>query len=110
MLAVRVPPSAWMTSQSTVTVRGPRAAKSTTARRERPMRRWISRVRPPTRPFKDSRSLRGWVAWGSMAYSPVTQPPPEASRNGGTCSVTVAAQMTRVRPQVMRQEPSAKSR
>ena len=74
------------------------------------MRRWISRVRPPTRPFKDSRSLRGWVAPGSMAYSPVTQPPPEAIRKGGTCSVTVAAQMTRVRPQVMRQEPSAKSR
>ena len=46
--AVRVPPSAWRTSQSTMTVRGPSALRSTTERRERPIRRWISWVRPPT--------------------------------------------------------------
>jgi hypothetical protein len=40
------------------------------------MRRLISWVRPPTRPRTDSRSMRLWVARGSMAYSAVTQPPP----------------------------------
>ena len=74
------------------------------------MRRLISWVRPPIWPRRDSRSVRPWVARGSMAYSAVTQPPPDASRKGGTGSSTVAAQITRVRPQVMRQEPSAKSR
>ena len=110
MLAVRVPPSAWRTSQSRMTVRGPRAAKSTAARSERPMRRLISWVRPPIWPRRDSRSVRLWVARGSMAYSPVTQPPPLPRRKGGTVSNTVAAHNTRVRPQVIRQEPSANSR
>ena len=39
MAAVRVPPSAWMTSQSRMTVRSPRACMSTTERRLRPMSR-----------------------------------------------------------------------
>ena len=42
MAAVRVPPSACRTSQSRMMVRSPRAFMSTTARRLRPMRRWIS--------------------------------------------------------------------
>jgi hypothetical protein len=42
MEAVRVPPSAWSTSQSSTTVRSPRAAISTTERMERPISRWIS--------------------------------------------------------------------
>ena len=44
--AVRVPPSAWMTSQSTQIVRSPSFGISTTARRDRPTRCWISCERP----------------------------------------------------------------
>ena len=39
MDAVRVPPSAWITSQSTVMERSPKAFKSTTARNARPIKR-----------------------------------------------------------------------
>ena len=56
MDAVRVPPSAWITSQSIQTVRSPNFSRSTTARRERPMRRWISWVRPEARPLLTSRA------------------------------------------------------
>ena len=55
MEAVRVPPSACSTSQSSVTVRSPSAFRSTTARSERPMRRWISCVRPVCLPRAASR-------------------------------------------------------
>jgi hypothetical protein len=37
--AVRVPPSAWITSQSRITVRSPRACMSTAERRLRPISR-----------------------------------------------------------------------
>ena len=47
MAAVRVPPSAWITSQSSWIVRSPSAGRSTTARSARPISRWISCVRPP---------------------------------------------------------------
>ena len=40
--AVRVPPSAWITSQSMVIWRSPSATRSTTVRSDRPIRRWIS--------------------------------------------------------------------
>ena len=43
-------------------------------RGERPMRRWISTVRPCCLPRADSRTVRSWVARGSMPYSAVTQP------------------------------------
>ena len=46
MLAVRVPPSACSTSQSTTTWRSPSTVMSHAARRLRPIRRWISTVRP----------------------------------------------------------------
>src|SRR6476646_7223232 len=46
MAAVRVPPSACSTSQSTVICTLPRASRSTTERSARPIRRWISSVRP----------------------------------------------------------------
>ena len=72
ILAVRVPPSASSTSQSTVTVRAPSAATSTTARKLRPMSRWISWLRPSIWPR--SRFLRGAVLPGNMLYSAVTQP------------------------------------
>ncbi len=44
--AVRVPPSAWITSQSMTIWRSPSACRLVTARKLRPMRRWISCVRP----------------------------------------------------------------
>ena len=71
------------------------------------MSRLISWVRPPIRPLTDSRSLRVWVARGSIEYSAVTQPSPEPLRQRGTPSVTLAAQSTRVRPNSTSTEPSA---
>ena len=107
MAAVRVPPSAWSTSQSRTMVFSPRALVSMTARRLRPMSRLISWVRPPMRPLTLSRSERVLVARGSMAYSAVTQPVPLPLSQRGTPSVKDAAQSTRVRPNSMRTLPSA---
>src|SRR5206468_9735851 len=104
MAAVRVPPSAWMTSQSTQTVRSPILARSTTARRARPTRRWISCERPLGPRF--SRGVRVLVERGSIAYSAVTQPSPCPFRNGGTLSSTDAVQMTLVAPNSTSTEPS----
>ena len=75
-----MPPSACRTSQSSVTVRSPSAAMSTTARSERPIRRWISCVLPEGRPFFTSRGVRLAVARGSMEYSAVTQPLPRSAQ------------------------------
>src|ERR1019366_8100222 len=105
--AVRVPPSAWMTSQSMITVRSPSALISTAARMERPIRRWISCVRPEGRPLVTSRGVRLAVARGSIEYSAVTQPFPLLRRKGGTVSSTVAAHNTCVFPILMSAEPSA---
>ena len=105
--AQRVPPSAFSTSQSSVIVISPIAVRSTTARSERPIRRWISCVRPDCLPRAASRSPRVWVARGSMPYSAVTQPWPELRRNGGTRPSTLAAHSTSVLPMRIRQEPSA---
>jgi hypothetical protein len=67
------------------------------------MSRWISWVRPPTEPR--SRRLRVCVARGSMAYSAVTHPRPEPSRQSGTEAWTEAVQSTRVCPAWTRQDP-----
>ena len=48
--AVRVPPSACITSQSIVMVRSPSFSMSTAVRSERPINLWISKVRPDGRP------------------------------------------------------------
>ena len=77
------------------------------ARRDRPTSREISWVRPPTRPFTDSRSFRVFVDLGSMAYSAVTQPSPLPRRQRGSSSVTLAAQSTRVAPNSTSTDPSA---
>src|SRR3954447_14393327 len=61
------------------------------------MSRLISWVRPPIRPFTDSRSEGVLVAAGSMAYSAVTQPSPEPFRQRGTPPDAEAAHTTRVR-------------
>ena len=55
--AVRVPPSAWMTSQSIQMVRDPSAFNSVTDRSERPMSLWISWVRPEALPRVASRCV-----------------------------------------------------
>jgi hypothetical protein len=60
--AVRVPPSACRTSQSSAMVFSPSASRSMLARSDRPISRLISWVRPPIRPLTDSRSLRVCVA------------------------------------------------
>src|SRR6478735_3424817 len=78
-----------------------------TARSERPINREISWVRPPMRPFTDSRSERVLVAAGSIAYSAVTQPRPEPLRQRGTPSEAEAAQSTRVPPNAMTTDPAA---
>src|SRR6478609_9706931 len=78
-----------------------------TARSERPIRRLISWVRPPMRPFTDSRSDRVLVEAGSIAYSAVTQPRPEPLRQRGTPSDAEAAHSTLVRPNSTSTEPAA---
>ena len=107
--AVRVPPSAWSTSQSSWIWFSPSAFMSMTPLRQRPMRRLISWVRPPILPLTDSRSVRSLVARGSIAYSAVTQPSPESLRQRGTPGVNVAVHMTRVLPHSMSTEPSGAS-
>ena len=105
--AVRVPPSAWSTSQSTVICTSPSAFMSTTERSERPIRRWISSVRPPWRPDEASRRIRSPVERGSMPYSAVTQPLPELRIQPGTFSSRLAVHITCVSPNFTRHEPSA---
>ena len=82
---------------------------STTARSERPIRRWISVVRPSGRPLATSRGFRSPVEPGSIPYSAVTQPRPRPRIQGGTASSTEAVQITRVRPTEIRALPWAVS-
>ena len=102
MAAVRVPPSAWSTSQSTRTVPSPMASWSTTARSARPMRRWISLTRPPETAVRGTRSR---LDPGSMAYSAVTQPRPPSRSHRGTSGSNEAVHSTRVRPISMSTDP-----
>jgi hypothetical protein len=85
----------------------PSASKSTTLRSERPMRRWISTVRPSGRPLDTSRWRRSPVDAGSIPYSAVSQPRPLPDSQRGTPSVCEAVQMTRVSPALMSAEPVA---
>src|SRR5690625_4778813 len=107
MAAVRVPPSAWSTSQSRVMVWPLMALWSSTARSERPIRRWISWVRPDCPPILASRRPRVCVAPGSMPYSAVSQPLPESRSQGGTRRSTLAVHNTRVLPKEISTEPAA---
>ena len=107
--AVRVPASAWSTSQSIQIVPSPSFARSVTARSDRPMSRWISWVRPDGRPFPTSREVRSAVARGSIEYSAVTHPLPVPWRNRGDRSSNEAATSTLVRPISRSTDPSAHS-
>src|SRR5690606_25527717 len=95
------------TSQSSVIWFSPSACMSTTARSERPMRRWISCVRPDCLPAAASRRVRVPVERGIMPYSAVTQPSPEPRRQEGSVVSTEAVTNTRVLPKLTRQLPSA---
>ena len=77
MDAQRVPPSASMTSQSRVKVRGPSWPSSTEARSARPMSRWISWVRPLCLPLAASRADAGV---GAPGQHPVLGGDPAARR------------------------------
>ena len=87
--------------------RSPSLGRSTTARSARPIRRWISCVRPEGWPTVASRRVRSVVARGSMPYSAVTQPRPWPLSQGGMRSSRLAVQWTWVLPNLIRQEPSA---
>ena len=102
-----MPPSACSTSQSRIDLALAQRVEPVTARSERPIRRWISCVRPDCLPRAASRAVRVLVERGSMPYSAVTQPLPVLRRNGGTRSSTVAVHRTWVSPKRTRQEPSA---
>ncbi len=107
--AVRVPPSAWSTSQSIHSVRDPSASRSITARSARPISRWISTPRPSCLPLDTSRGLRPSVEYGSIEYSAVIQPPvtPCSFIQRGTEFSTEAAQITRVFPAAISTDPAA---
>ena len=107
MEAVRVPPSACSTSQSTVTCTSPSTTRSHTARSERAMSRWISWVRPDCLPLAASRDARSGVEPGSIEYSAVTHPLPLPRIHGGTRSSTDAVHRTLVWPKVTSTEPGA---
>ena len=102
-----MPPSACSTSQSTVIDTSPKASKSTTARKARPIKRWISTVRPVCLPFAASLGTRVCVARGNKEYSAVTQPVPVPFKKRGTRSSTLAVQSTFVLPHSINTDPSA---
>ncbi len=79
-------------------MRSPSASKSITARTARPIRRWISIVRPSWRPLRASRSTRSPVDAGSSEYSAVIQPRPDLRSQRGKSSTIDAVQSTFVFP------------
>ena len=81
--------------------------RSTTARSERPISRWISCVRPLWRPAELRAACARCVARGSIEYSAVTQPLPVLRSQAGGLSSTEAVQSTCVSPNFTRHEPSA---
>ena len=104
-----MPPSACSTSQSIRICRSPRASRSITLRRARPISRWISCVRPDWRPFAASRLTRSGEDPGRSEYSAVTQPRPVPRIHLGTSSSTEAVHRTFVRPETASTEPAANS-
>src|SRR5262245_5139408 len=109
MAAVRVPPSASMTSQSIQSVRSPRSSMSTMARIDRPISRWISLVRPSVLPER-SRGFRLSVEAGSIPYSAVIHPCPFPSSHWGTECSMLTVQRTRVSPNETRTDPGVFAR
>ena len=79
---------------------------SHTARSDRPMRRWISWVRPDCLPAAASRRMRSADEPGSMPYSAVTQPLPLPFIQRGTSSSTDAVHSTTVPPAAHEHRPA----
>ena len=82
---------------------------SHTDRSDRPMRRWISWVRPEGLPSLTSRRTRSGEDPGSIEYSAVTQPLPLPFIQRGTRSSIDAVHSTRVRPKLTSTDPAAVS-
>ena len=78
---------------------------STTERRARPIRRWISWVRP-LGPLV-SRRIRSGDEPGNIEYSAVTQPLPVLRIHRGTSSSSIAVHSTFVSPKVTSTDPWA---
>src|SRR5262249_13665854 len=78
-----------------------------TARSERPIKRWISSVRPLCLPRAASRAERVLVARGSIPYSAVIHPSAVFIRCGGCFSSTEQVTNTLVLPNSTCAEPSA---
>ena len=85
------------------------ATRSVTARSDRPIRRWISWVRPDCFPLAASRPTRSADDPGSSEYSAVTQPLPLPRIHGGTRSSTDAVHSTLVLPIETSTDPWANS-
>ena len=100
--AVRVPPSAWITSQSTFTIISPICFRWTTERSDRPISREISLERPPVYWL---RRIRCSDEPGSMLYSAVIQPDPDFCIHLGTELLMEAVASTTVRPISIRTDP-----
>ena len=77
------------------------------ARSDRPIRRWISTVRPLCLPLAASRSTRSGDEPGSIEYSAVTHPVPVPFIHLGTSSSIDAVHSTRVRPKLTSTLPAA---
>ena len=101
---MRVPPSACSTSQSIMIEFSPSRSRSTTARSDLPISRWISCVRPSI--AVRLRRRRSSVAAGSMSYSAVTHPLPVPIRHLGTLASHEAVHKTRVLPARIKTEPA----
>ena len=106
--AVRVPPSAWITSQSTTICRSPSAGRfDDGAQRAADQALDLLRAAGGLAGRRPRGGCASWVARGSIAYSAVTQPLPEPRSHGGALSSSEAVQSTCVSPKVTRHEPSA---
>ena len=105
--AVLVPPSAWITSQSTQIVLSPNLFKSTTDLIALPINLCISCVLPSIFPLDASLIFLCCVALGSIEYSAFIHPVPLFLKKGGTFSSTDAVHITFVSPISIRTEPSA---
>ena len=77
------------------------------ARRLRPIRRWISIVRPLCLPLAASRPTRSGDEPGSIEYSAVTQPLPLPRIQRGTSSSIDAVHSTGCARTVTRHDPAA---
>ena len=104
--AVRVPPSAWITSQSIKICISFNKLRSVTALNDLPIKRCISCVLPDCLPLTASRDILSDVDLGSIPYSAVTQPCWEFLSHLGTFWSKDALHNTWVSPNFIIQEPS----